>query len=128
MFMIRDFFTNKIHASSSDWPDWLCAIAHIFSTFDGKPYDRSALIKKLEEWAPAHRYSDRKDVFFRDEITAYMSHLGIFRIRQEHGNLIFRLSETARAFLVGDEPNVGAFFTFAIIPFADSYFDGIAVR
>lgn len=107
--IIRDFFSNKIHANE-DWPERLCEMAHVFNRLDGQPYNRDALIREFEKWAPAHRHSpNRADAFFRDEITAYMSHLGLCRIRQENGRAVFRVSQTARAFLMSDAPNVGAF-------------------
>ena len=108
--LLRNLFTHKIHASKSEWPEWLCFIAHVFNKHDGQEYNRDKVVESFNESAPSHRWSpNRVDAFFRDELTAYISVLGVCHMHLENEKWILRMSETAKAFLLGETPDVGAF-------------------
>lgn len=107
--MIRDLFSHKIHASSDDWPDKLVELACIFNEFDGKVYDRVELEERLAKISPRSSFAPRDVSKFRDEISAYPAYLGIYWLERSSSGWIIRLSDTARRFLVREEPDVGAF-------------------
>ena len=108
--LLHNLFTHKIHASKDEWPEWLCCIAHVFNKHDGREYDRDKVVESFNEFAPSHRWSaTRDDAFFRDELTAYISVLGVCNIHLENEKWILRMSETAKEFLLGETPDVGAF-------------------
>lgn len=124
--MIRDLFSHKIHSSGDEWPEKLAEIAAIFAEFDGYVFDRDAFETRLQKISPRASYlaqsaaakptpeddtkPKRKDVSkFRDEISAYPAYLGIYFLEPSPSGWIVRLTETARRYLVREEPDVGAF-------------------
>lgn len=125
--MIRDLFSHKIHSSGDEWPEKLAEIAAIFAEFDGRIFDRIAFEKRLQKISPRASYlaksavskptsttitskPKRKDISkFRDEISAYPAYLGIYYLEQSPEGWIVRLTETAKRYLVREEPDVGAF-------------------
>lgn len=124
--MIRDLFSHKIHSSGDDWPEKLAEIAAIFAEFDGRIFDRDAFEVRLQKISPRSSYlaqsastqptleastkQKRKDVSkFRDEISAYPAYLGIYYLEQSPDGWIVRITETAKRYLVREEPDVGAF-------------------
>jgi hypothetical protein len=107
--MITDLFSHKIHSSAIEWQDKLIELACIFSEFDGKVYDRSKIELRLQEISPRATFVARDPSKFRDEISAYPAYLGLYRLELISGFWIFRLSETAKRYLISEEPNVSAF-------------------
>ncbi len=124
--MIRDLFSHKIHSSGSEWPEKLAEIAAIFAEFDGHIFDRDAFETRLQKISPRASYlaqsaaaktiskddtkPKRKDVSkFRDEISAYPAYLGIYFLEPSPSGWVVRLTETAKRYLVREEPDVGAF-------------------
>ena len=119
--MIVDLFSHKIHSSGNEWPDKLAEIASIFSEFDGQVYDRNAFEQRLQRISPRASYlaseasdnlggTSRLDVSkFRDEISAYPAYLGLYFLEQSEQGWVVRLSQTARKFLIREEPDVGSF-------------------
>ena len=107
--IITDLFSHKIHSSSLDWQDKLVELACIFSEFDGQVYDREKIEKRLQEISPRATFVSRDPSKFRDEISAYPAYLGLYRLELLNNVWIFRLSETAKRYLVSEEPNVAAF-------------------
>ena len=107
--MITDFFSHKIHSSRDDWPDKLVELAFLFSEFDGEVFDRSRMEGRLLEISPRSAYAPRDASKFRDEISAYPAYLGLYKLERSSQGWIIRLSETAKRFLVREEPNVGVF-------------------
>jgi hypothetical protein len=114
---IRDLFSHKIHSSNSDWSEKLIDIATIFAEFDGKPYDRVAIEKRLSEISPRASKVARDPSKFRDEISAYPAYLGLYRVEIKKGEWHIFLSNTAKQFLVCEEPNVAAFMLLQMILF-----------
>lgn len=106
---IKDLFSHKIHSSGDDWPEKLIELACIFNEFDGKPYDRDAIEERLSEISPRASIVARDPSKFRDEISAYPAYLGLYRIDLVDDTWYFFLSETAKQFLISEEPNVPAF-------------------
>lgn len=128
--MFTDLFSHKIHSSGNEWPDKLVELAFIFQEFDGKPWDRDAIIKKLTEISPRVTYigseveavkkykNGRKDLSkFRDEITAYPSYLGLYFVEKTPDGWIFRLSQTVKTFLLREEPDVASFLKLQLLLF-----------
>ncbi len=118
--MITDLFSHKIHSSGNEWPDKLAELAAIFAEFDGQLFDRDAFEQRLQRISPRASYfaraaeegseNGRLDVSkFRDEISAYPAYLGLYFLEQSAGGWVVRLSQTAKRFLVREEPDVGAF-------------------
>ncbi|MCK5658282.1 MAG: hypothetical protein KAH96_00185 [Alphaproteobacteria bacterium] len=120
--MIIDFFSHKIHSSSEAWPEKLVELAAIFGEFDGKLFDRNAFEERLQRISPRASYLaqeaigeqrfkvPRLDVSkFRDEISAYPAYLGLYFLERSPSGWIFRVSETAKRFLLREEPDVAAF-------------------
>jgi hypothetical protein len=118
--MITDLFSHKIHSSVNEWPDKLTELAAIFAEFDGQLFDRNAFEHRLEKISPRASYlaqaakktgkAGRLDVSkFRDEISAYPAYLGLYFLEMSAAGWIVRLSQTAKHFLVREEPDVGAF-------------------
>jgi hypothetical protein len=107
--IIKDLFSHKIHSSDDNWANKLVDLAFVFSEFDRKPYDRELLEERLSEISPRASTVARDPSKFRDEISAYPAYLGLYRIELINGTWHFILSETAKRFLVTDEPNVPAF-------------------
>lgn len=106
---IKDLFSHKIHSSGDEWPNKLIDIASIFSEFDGKPYDRVAIEKRLSQISPRSSAVARDPSKFRDEISAYPAYLGLYRVEIVSGVWHIFLSHTAKQFLISEEPNVAAF-------------------
>lgn len=111
--IIKDLFSHKIHSSGDEWPLKLIEIASVFAKFDGMPYDRSAIeeeFKKISPRASIVASIVARDVSkYRDEISAYPAYLGLYRVEKHDGKWIFRVTETAKRFLITEEPNVPAF-------------------
>ncbi|GGF28805.1 hypothetical protein [Hymenobacter cavernae] len=108
--MITDLFSHKIHASSADWPEKLVTLVSIFSEFDGQPYNRAAIEARLQQISPRTGMGyERDESKFRDEISAYPSYLGIYRLEIQQGRWYFYLNETAKQLLLSEEPDVAAF-------------------
>lgn len=96
--MITDFFSHKIHSSSDEWPNKLVELAFLFSEFDGQVFHRDAIEKRLLQISPRSEYK-RDPAKYRDEISAYPSYLGLYRLEASNDGWIIRLSETAKHFL-----------------------------
>lgn len=116
--MIKDLFSHKIHSSGDDWPEKLIELAGIFGEFDGLPYNREDLEDRLCDISPRATYfgastrtaTGRSDPSkFRDEISAYPAYLGLYHYRRSNSGWIISVSETAKRFLLAEEPDVGAF-------------------
>jgi hypothetical protein len=117
--IIKDLFSHKIHSSGDEWPEKLAELAAIFDEFDGKLFDRAAFETRLQSISPRASYltagtpltaGGRRDVSkFRDEISAYPAYLGLYFLERSPSGWIVRLSETARRFLVREEPDVASF-------------------
>jgi hypothetical protein len=107
--MITDLFSHKIHSSGLEWQDKLIELACIFSEFDGKVYNREEIENRLQQISPRATFVARDPSKFRDEISAYPAYLGLYRLELQNDIWIFRLSETAKRYLVSEEPNVSAF-------------------
>ncbi|MBI3651527.1 MAG: hypothetical protein HY231_10955 [Acidobacteria bacterium] len=114
--MITDFFSHKIHSSSDEWPNKLVELAFLFAEFDGKIFNRDAIEKKLLEISPRSEYV-RDPAKYRDEISAYPSYLGLYRLEASQAGWLIRLSETTKAFLIREEPNVSAFLRLQLLLF-----------
>lgn len=123
--IIKDLFSHKIHSSSDDWAERLIDIATIFSEFDGKLYDRAAIEKRLSAISPRASAVARDPSKFRDEISAYPAYLGVYQVRLIDKQWHIFLSETAKQFLVTEEPNVAAFMLLQMIVF--QYPNGMGV-
>ena len=106
---IKDLFSHKIHSSGDDWPDKLIELAFVFEKFDNRPFDRSAIEKELSKISPRASIVARDPSKFRDEISAYPAYLGLYRVELIDGVWHLLLSDTAKQFLICEEPNVAAF-------------------
>ena len=112
--MIVDLFSHKIHSSRNDWPEKLAELAAIFGEFDGQLFDRAAFEKRLQQISPRASYwysaTGRLDESkFRDEISAYPAYLGLYCLEQSNAGWVVRVSETARRFLLREEPDTASF-------------------
>ena len=107
--LIKDLFSHKIHSSSVDWPQKLIDIASVFAQFDGLPFDRAEIEKSFKKISPRASIVARDPSKYRDEISAYPAYLGLYRLEKRNGSWILRLSESAKRFLIVEEPNVSAF-------------------
>ena len=109
--LITDFFSHKIHSSGPDWPNRLCAIADIFNRHSGERYEscRDRLMDDFKDVAP--RISAvRTNPGWRDEITAYVTYLGVAHFQpREGGGWIIGTTPAARQHLLGEAPDVAAF-------------------
>lgn len=114
--IINDLFSHKIHSSGEEWPQKLIDIASVFSRFDGYEYVRDLIENAFREISPRVSLVS-KDILanerdlskYRDEISAYPAYLGLFRLELTNDKWILKISETAKRFLIGEEPNVPAF-------------------
>lgn len=116
---IFDLFSHKIHSSGDEWPEKLAELAAIFAEFDGQIFDRAAFELRLQAISPRASYfasgtkrtaGGRLDVSkFRDEISAYPAYLGLYFLERSPQGWIVRVSETARRFLVREDPDVASF-------------------
>jgi hypothetical protein len=118
--IITDLFSHKIHSSGDEWPEKLAELAAIFAEFDGHNYNRDAFEKRLQVISPRASYlaaggtpltvtRPRDASKFRDEISAYPAYLGLYFLEQSPTGWVVRLSETARRFLVREDPDVASF-------------------
>jgi hypothetical protein len=119
--MIKDLFSHKIHSSGDDWTEKLAELAAIFGEFDGQPYDRSAFEDRLLRISSRSSYigaataastesgAPRDASKFRDEISAYPAYLGLYFLEKDPTGWTVRVSETAKRFLLREEPDVGSF-------------------
>jgi len=120
--MIIDLFSHKIHSSGDDWPEKLAEIAAIFNEFDGQLFNRNEFEERLQSISPRASYlakdaaskprtaGGRLDVSkFRDEISAYPAYLGLYYLETSAVGWIVRITETAKRFLVREEPDVASF-------------------
>ena len=123
--IIRDLFSHKIHSSDDAWANKLVDLAFVFAEFDKKPYDRELLEERLSAISPRASTVARDPSKFRDEISAYPAYLGLYRIELINGIWHFILSETAKKFLVTDEPNVPGFMLLQLLLF--QYPNGMGV-
>jgi hypothetical protein len=120
--MIKDLFSHKIHSSGDDWPEKLAELAAVFGEFDNQVFDRSAFEERLARISPRASYlakdaaattkakGGRLDVSkFRDEISAYPAYLGLYFLEQSTAGWVVKVSETAKRFLLREEPDVASF-------------------
>lgn len=115
--MITDLFSHKIHSSGLEWQEKLVELAGVFAEFDNQIYDRKAIDLRLQQMSPRATFVARDSSKFRDEISAYPAYLGLYRIELFNNRWIFRLSETAKQYLIVDEPNVSAFMLLQLVLF-----------
>lgn len=133
--IISDLFSHKLHSSNEYWPQKLIDIATVFSRFDGQVYDRNAVEEAFKELSPRVSIVSqelRKDNIrdlskYRDEISAYPAYLGLFRLERRNSEWILKLSETAKKFLIVEEPNVPAFLLLQLILFQYPNGSGVQV-
>jgi hypothetical protein len=104
-----NFFTNKIQSTQPDFPDYLIAVAEVFSHFDGLPYDRASIVDEFGNLSNRGPYITRDPSDFRDEYSAYGTYLGIFYVERQGDIWVTRLTNAARHFLCSTEPDPGAF-------------------
>ena len=107
---LKDFFSHKIFSSPPEWAERLCLIAHILHKHNGECFVscRDELTREFADISP--RFSPfRKNSPWRDEMTAYVSHLGVAHFQRESGAWLIKTTETAREFLLGEAPDVAAF-------------------
>lgn len=103
--MLDDLFSHKIHASSlEDWKRKLVKLAEVFLNFNSQTFDRERFDRALNFLSPTAARSP-----FRDIYSIYMSILGVGHIVWQEGVWKCYISETARRYLIGAEPNVEAF-------------------
>lgn len=107
--MIVDLFSHKIHSSGDEWPDKIVELASIFAQFDGEVYDREEIENALRKISPRAAYAPRDPSKFRDEISAYPAYLGLYRLSPSSKGWRIFLSETAKQYLLKEEPDVGSF-------------------
>lgn len=122
---IKDLFSHKIHSSKDSWANKLIDLAFVFAEFDGLLYDRKELEERLSKISPRASSVARDPSKFRDEISAYPAYLGLYRVELVSNKWHFVLSETAKKFLVTEEPNVPAFMLLQLILF--QYPNGMGV-
>lgn len=107
--MITDLFSHKIHSSGDEWPEKLSELAEIFAEFDGTLYSRAAFEECLARVSPRASYAARDRSKFRDEFSAYPAYFGLYFLVQSQAGWIVTMTETAKRFLICEEPNVAAF-------------------
>ncbi len=110
--MITDLFSHKLHSSEDEWPDKLTELAAIFNEFDGQLFDREAFERRLQAISPRASYAAyifRDLSKFRDEFSAYPAYLGLYFLEQSPFGWVVRMSETAKRFLIREEPDVASF-------------------
>ena len=123
---LNDMFGHKIHASEDGWANRLCAIAEIFHRYSGKRYAACESELKDAFVGVAPRISAlRTNPQYRDEITAYVSYLGVAKFRLEQDEWVIRTTETAQRFLLCEAPDVGAFLRLQLLLF--QYPNGMGV-
>lgn len=117
IFQVTDLFSHKIHSSKDDWPEKLTELACIFGEFDGKLYDRNRFEERLRSISPRVAYfaadtnsKGARDISkFRDEISAYPAYLGLYSIIATASGWVVKVSNTAKRFLLCEEPDVASF-------------------
>lgn len=103
--MIDDLFSHKIHASDLElWKRNLVRQAQIYLELDNRTYDDDQFNAALRLLSPNAARTPSRDIY-----SIYRSILGIGHIVWKQGEWKFRISETARRYLIGSEPNVEAF-------------------
>jgi hypothetical protein len=104
--MLDDLFSHKIHVKDDldAWMRSLVRLASIFMRFDGRVFNHTEFDNALRVLAPTARRSP-----FRDQYSIYLSLLGVGQIVRTGDEWVCRISETARTFLTGVEPDVAAF-------------------
>jgi hypothetical protein len=103
--MLDDLFSHKIHATDlEEWEKTLVRLANVYEQLDGRLFDKEEMRNRLDRLAPTAARDP-----FRDQFSIYMSILGVGQIVWAQNEWRVRLSETAREFLLGAEPNVEAF-------------------
>lgn len=104
--MLDDLFSHKIHASDDleGWKRGLVKLAQVFLVHDSKSFDKDDFDRLLRFLSPKTKRSP-----FRDVYSIYMSILGVGHITLDNEIWTCHISETARRYLVGSEPNVEAF-------------------
>ncbi len=117
--MILDLFSHKIHSSGEDWPEKLAELAAIFGEFDGRLYNRDEFEARLRRISPRATYlsqvvrevskGGRDRSKFRDEFSAYPAYFGLYFLEQSPAGWVVRVSETAKRFLLCEEPDVASF-------------------
>jgi hypothetical protein len=107
--MIKDFFSHKIHSSADDWPEKLIELAFIFSEFDGQVYERTLIEERLGKYSPRSMQVARDPSKFRDEYGAYPAYFGIYHLIPTKVGWVLVVSETAKRFLISEDPDVAAF-------------------
>jgi len=123
--VIKDLFSHKIHSSDDSWANKLVDLAFVFAEFDRLPYDRELLEERLSKISPRASSVARDPSKFRDEISAYPAYLGLYRVELINGIWHFILSDTAKRFLVTDEPDVPSFMLLQLLLF--QYPNGMGV-
>ncbi len=107
--VVKKFFSNKIESTRDDWYGYLIRIARIFDSLDGTEYDREKLLDKFSEMSSRQANADRDVANFRDEFGAYGTYLGIYHLENIKGKWIIVVSNAAKQFLCGANPNAAAF-------------------
>jgi hypothetical protein len=126
--IITDLFSHKIHSSGDDWPQKLIEIASVFAEFDGMPYDRTVIEERFKQISPRASIVARDPSKYRDEISAYPAYLGLYRLELHNNQWILKLSETAKRFLIVEEPNVAAFMTLQLSMFQYPNGNGVSYQ
>lgn len=133
--IINDLFSHKIHSSGDNWPQKLIDIATVFAKFDGLEYNRDDIENAFRDISPRVSLVS-KDILanerdlskYRDEISAYPAYLGLFRLENVGSKWILKLSETAKRFLIVEEPNVPAFLLLQLSLFQYPNGSGIQIK
>lgn len=107
--MIEDLFSHKIHSSGEEWSEKLIELAFIFSKHDGLEYDRDEIENDLNRISPRSSLVARDRSKFRDEYSAYPAYFGLYRMEQRAGRWHIFMSETAKKFLIREEPDIASF-------------------
>ena len=112
--MIVDLFSHKIHSSGNEWPDKLSELAAIVGEFDGELLDRDEFEERLRKISPRSSYllsggGGRVRSQFRDEISAYPVYLGLYYLEHSPSGWVVKVSETAKRYLLREEPDVASF-------------------
>lgn len=103
--MIDDLFSHKIHASDLElWKRNLVRQAAIYLELDNRTYNDKQFNIALRLLSPNAARTPSRDIY-----SIYRSILGIGHIVWNQEEWEFRISETARRYLIGSEPNVEAF-------------------
>ncbi len=103
--MLDDLFSHKIHASNlEEWKRKIVKLAYVFHSFDNQSFDRERFDQALNFLSLTATRSPLRDIY-----SIYISILGVGHIVWEQGEWKCQLSETARRYLIGNEPNVEAF-------------------